>query len=327
MSLQRRALIFGVTGQDGSYLSEYLLSLGYDVHGVTRRSSTPSTSRIDHIINLITLHQSEMTDQGCIYRLIDTIRPHEIYNLAAQSFVHASFDQPIMTGDITGLSVVRILESIRHIDKDIRFFQASSSEMFGKTKICPQNESTPFYPRSPYGVAKLYGHHMTVNYREDYDLYCCSGILYNHESPRRGLEFVTRKISNGVARIKCGLQQKLSLGNLDSWRDWGHAVDYVHAMHLILQADKPEDYVIGTGINHSVRELVEYAFSHMDLDYTKHVEADARFYRQADTNLLSDPSKARAQLGWAPSTTFKQLVEEMVDYDMQQTMGTLSKII
>jgi GDPmannose 4,6-dehydratase len=327
MSLQRRALIFGVTGQDGSYLSEYLLSLGYDVHGVTRRSSTPSTSRIDHIINLITLHQSEMTDQGCIYRLIDTIRPHEIYNLAAQSFVHASFDQPIMTGDITGLSVVRILESIRHIDKDIRFFQASSSEMFGKTKICPQNESTPFYPRSPYGVAKLYGHHMTVNYREDYDLYCCSGILYNHESPRRGLEFVTRKISNGVARIKCGLQQKLSLGNLDSWRDWGHAVDYVHAMHLMLQADKPEDYVIGTGINHSVRELVEYAFSHMDLDYTKHVEADARFYRQADTNLLSDPSKARAQLGWAPSTTFKQLVEEMVDYDMQQTMGTLSKII
>jgi len=327
MSLQRRALIFGVTGQDGSYLSEYLLSLGYDVHGVTRRSSTPSTSRIDHIINLITLHQSEMTDQGCIYRLIDTIRPHEIYNLAAQSFVHASFDQPIMTGDITGLGVVRILESIRHIDKDIRFFQASSSEMFGKTKICPQNESTPFYPRSPYGVAKLYGHHMTVNYREDYDLYCCSGILYNHESPRRGLEFVTRKISNGVARIKCGLQQKLSLGNLDSWRDWGHAVDYVHAMHLMLQADKPEDYVIGTGINHSVRELVEYAFSHMDLDYTKHVEADARFYRQADTNLLSDPSKARAQLGWAPSTTFKQLVEEMVDYDMQQTMGTLSKII
>jgi GDPmannose 4,6-dehydratase len=317
MSLQKRALIFGISGQDGSYLSEYLLSLGYEVHGVIRRSSLPNTARIEKFINLLTIHQSDITDQGSIFRLINDVRPHEIYNLAAQSFVQASFDHPVSTGDMTALGVTRILESIRQIDRDIRFYQASSSEMFGKVMAIPQSETTPFYPRSPYGVAKLYGHWITINYRESYNLFCCSGILYNHESPRRGLEFVTRKISDGVARIKLGLADKLYLGNLDSRRDWGHALDYVKAMHLMLQADEPDDYVIGTGVAHSVRQFVEKAFDFVDLDYNDYVEVDPKFYRPAEVDiLLADPTKAKIELGWEATIGFEQLVEEMVTHDL-----------
>ena len=319
MSNQPKALITGISGQDGSFLADFLLSKGYEVHGMLRRSSTPNTSRIDHIKNLITLHQSDLTDQGSMTRLIENVRPDEIYNLAAQSFVYDSFDYPISTGDMTGLGVTRILEAIRQVDKKIRFYQASSSEMFGKVQSMPQNEATPFYPRSPYGVAKLYGHWMTINYRESYDMYCCSGILYNHESPRRGLEFVTRKITNSVARIKLGLQDKLYLGNLEAKRDWGHAKDYVEAMYLMLQAKIPYDYVIGTGRVYSVRQFASYAFACVGLNYLDYVKTDPKFYRPAEVDvLLSDPTKAQNELRWVATTSFEQLIEEMVDADLKQ---------
>jgi len=319
MSNQPKALITGCTGQDGSYLAEFLLSKGYEVHGMIRRSSTPNTSRIDHISNLITLHQSDITDQGSLTRLIDSIHPNEVYNLAAQSFVHASFNSPVSTSDITGLGVTRILEAIKHVDSDIRFYQASSSEMFGKVTESPQTEKTPFHPRSPYGVAKMYGHWMTVNYRESYDLFCCSGILFNHESPRRGLEFVTRKITDAVAKIHLGKLDSLQLGNLDAERDWGFAGDYVEAMWLMLQQDEPDDYVIATGVVHSVRDFVNAAFAHVDLDYKNYVEIDPKFFRPAEVNiLLGDCSKAKQKLGWAPKVGLSDLVKMMVDSDIEK---------
>jgi GDPmannose 4,6-dehydratase len=317
MSNQPKALVTGCTGQDGAYLMEFLLSKGYEVHGMTRRSSTPNTTRIEHLLGLITLHQSDITDSGSVTRLIENVGPDEIYNLAAQSFVYDSFDHPVSTGDMTGLGVTRILDAIRHVNKDIRFYQASSSEMFGKVQTMPQNEGTPFYPRSPYGVAKLYGHWMTVNYRESYNMYCCSGILFNHESPRRGVEFVTRKISLAAAKIKAGLQDKLYLGNLDAKRDWGFAGDYVQAMWLMLQQDEPKDYVIATGEAHTVREFVDAAFSHIGLNYEDYVEVDPRFFRPAEVNiLLGDSTKAKQELGWECNVTFEDLVKLMVDADV-----------
>lgn len=318
MSLQRRALITGITGQDGSYLAEFLLSKGYEVYGMMRRSSVDTCERLVNIRNLITLHQSDITDQGSLRRLIDHIRPNEVYNLAAQSFVHASFDHPISTGDMTAIGVTKILEAIRDVDKSIRFYQASSSEIFGKVQETPQKETTPFYPRSPYGVAKLYGHWITVNYRESYDMFCVSGILFNHESPRRGLEFVTRKITNAVARIKLGKQKELILGNLDAKRDWGFAGDYVRAMWLMLQQEKPDDYIIATGETHSVREFVELAFQYVNLDYSKYVRIDERFYRPAEVNLLcGDPSRAKNNLNWVPQISFEALIKMMVDADIE----------
>lgn len=318
MSLQKKALITGITGQDGSYLADFLLSKGYEVHGMIRRSSVPTSERLNNIINLITLHQSDMTDQCSISRLIENVRPDEVYNLAAQSFVHASFDHPVSTSDMTAVGVTRMLEAVRSVNKQIRFYQASSSEMFGKVQETPQRETTPFYPRSPYGVSKLYGHWMTVNYRESYDMFCVSGILFNHESPRRGLEFVTRKITNAVAKIKLGKQDKLYLGNLDAKRDWGHAKDYVRAMWLMLQQEKPRDYVISTGVAHSVREFVEVAFNYVGLDYRDYVEIDPRFYRPAEVNiLLGDSNKARTELSWEPEYSFNDLVEEMIDEDIK----------
>ena len=318
MSLQRKALITGITGQDGSYLAEFLLSKGYEVYGMMRRSSVDTCERLVNIRNLITLHQSDITDQGSLRRLIDHIRPNEVYNLAAQSFVHASFDHPISTGDMTAIGVTKILEAIRDVDKSIRFYQASSSEIFGKVQETPQKETTPFYPRSPYGVAKLYGHWITVNYRESYDMFCVSGILFNHESPRRGLEFVTRKITNAVARIKLGKQKELVLGNLDAKRDWGFAGDYVRAMWLMLQQEKPDDYIIATGETHSVREFVELAFQYVNLDYSKYVRIDERFYRPAEVNLLcGDPSRAKNNLNWVPQISFEALIKMMVDADIE----------
>lgn len=317
MSLQRKALITGITGQDGSYLAEFLLSKGYEVHGMVRRSSVNTHERINKIANLVTLHQSDMTDQGSMRRLIGDVKPDEVYNLAAQSFVHASFDHPVSTSDMTALGVTRLLEAIRDVDPKIRFYQASSSEMFGKVQETPQTERTPFYPRSPYGVSKLYGHWMTINYRESYDMFCVSGILFNHESPRRGLEFVTRKITNAVAKIKLGKQDKLFLGNLEAKRDWGFAGDYIRAMWMVLQQDSPRDFVISTGETHSVREFVEVAFSRVDLDYRDYVEIDPAFFRPAEVNLLcGDPSDARDHLGWKPEVTFQGLVEMMVDSDL-----------
>lgn len=325
MSNHKKALITGVNGQDGSYLAELLLSKGYEVHGIVRRSSTPNTSRVDHILNFLTIHQSDITDQGSIARLIDDIRPHEVYNLAAQSFVHASFDHPVSTGDMTALGVTRVLDAIRQVDTSIKFYQASSSEMFGKVMEIPQKETTPFYPRSPYGVAKVYGHWMTVNYRESYDMFCASGILYNHESPRRGMEFVTRKISHSVAKIKMGLQDELRLGNLEAKRDWGHARDYVEAMYLMLQANIPQDYVIGTGETHSVREFADIAFSHVGLNYQDYVVVDPNFFRPAEVDILwSDPSKALKELNWKPSTSFEDLVREMVDADIEEQSKKMS---
>lgn len=318
MSLQRKVLITGITGQDGSYLAEFLLNKGYEVHGMVRRSSNSDFSRIDHIRNLIEIHYSDLTDQGSMNRLIDQVRPHEIYNLAAQSFVHASFDHPVSTAEMTGIGVTRILEAIRLVDKNIKFYQASSSEMFGKVHETPQNEQTYFHPRSPYGVAKLYGHWITVNYRESYDMYCVSGILYNHESPRRGLEFVTRKISNAVARIKLGKQNELLLGNLDAKRDWGHARDYVEAMWLMLQNDEPDDFVIATGKMYSVRDFLNVAFGYVGLDYSDYVKIDNNMFRPAEVDiLLGDPSKANAILGWKNRTTFEDLVIEMVESDLK----------
>lgn len=313
------ALITGITGQDGSYLAELLLSKGYEVVGVARRSSTVTNERIEHLLDNIIVMQGDLTDQGSLLGLLEEYEPTEIYNLAAQSFVPTSWRQPALTGDVTALGVTRILEAIRFVNPKIRFYQASSSEMFGKVVEVPQNEATPFYPRSPYGVAKLYGHWITVNYRESFNIFAASGILFNHESPRRGLEFVTRKITDGVARIKLGLAQELRLGNLDSQRDWGFAGDYVEAMWMMLQHDTPDNFVIGTGETHSVREFCEIAFGHVGLDYNEFVVQDERFYRPAEVDLLiSDPSKARSVLGWELDVNFKELVTMMVDADVKR---------
>jgi len=318
------ALITGITGQDGSYLAELLLSKGYEVVGVARRSSTVTYERIEHLLDDITVVQGDLTDQGSLLGLIEEYEPSEIYNLAAQSFVPTSWRQPALTGDVTALGVTRILEAIRFVDPKIRFYQASSSEMFGKVVEVPQKETTPFYPRSPYGVAKVYGHWITVNYRESFNMFATSGILFNHESPRRGLEFVTRKITDAVARVKLGLATELRLGNLESRRDWGFAGDYVEAMWMMLQHDTPDCFVIGTGETHSVREFCEIAFGHVGLDYKEFVVKDERFYRPAEVDLLiSDPLKARSVLGWEPAVSFKELVTMMVDADMKRLSSKL----
>jgi len=317
--MNRRALVTGVTGQDGSYLAEFLLGRGYEVHGMVRRSSTETFDRISHFASRITLHQADLLDQLSLINLVRDVRPLEIYNLAAQSFVPTSWQQPLLTGEFTAMGVTRLLEAIRLVDPEIRFYQASSSEMFGMVVEEPQTERTPFYPRSPYGVSKVYAHWITVNYRESYSLYACSGILFNHESPRRGKEFVTRKVTDAVARIKLGLQDKLRLGNLDAQRDWGFAGDYVEAMWMMLQRDTPEDYVIATGIKHSVRKLVELAFEHVSLDPWKYVEIDPALLRPAEVNhLLGDSTKARNELGWKPRVDFHKLVTMMVDADLQR---------
>jgi GDPmannose 4,6-dehydratase len=312
------ALITGITGQDGSYLAEFLLEQGYDVLGMIRRSSTTTIERIQHIQDKITLVQGDLHDQSSLSGLFEEYMPDEVYNLAAQSFVPTSWSQPVLTGEITGLGVTRMLESLRMVTPKARFYQASSSEMFGKVQAVPQKEDTPFYPRSPYGVAKVYGHWITINYRESYDLFAVSGILFNHESPRRGLEFVTRKITDGIARIKLGVANELRLGNLEARRDWGFAGDYVRAMWLMLQQDSPDDFVIGTGETHSVGEFCEIAFGHVGLDYKDYVVKDERFYRPAEVDLLiSDPAKAKKTLNWEPSIDFKGLVTMMVDEDMK----------
>jgi GDPmannose 4,6-dehydratase len=311
------AIVTGITGQDGSYLAELLLKKGYQVIGVARRSSTVNNERIKHILDNITVVQGDLQDQGSLLSLLEEYKPTEVYNLAAQSFVPTSWNQPALTGDITALGVTRLLEAIRFVNSKIRFYQASSSEMFGKVLEVPQKEDTPFYPRSPYGVAKVYGHWITVNYRESFDMFATSGILFNHESPRRGLEFVTRKISDTVARIKLGKAKELRLGNLEAQRDWGFAGDYVEAMWLMLQQDHPDNYVIGTGETHAVREFCEIAFSHVDLDYKEYVIQDEKFYRPAEVDLLiSDPTKARTALKWEPAVSFKELVTMMVDSDL-----------
>jgi len=313
------ALITGITGQDGSYLAEFLLAKGYDVIGMVRRSSTVTFQRIKKIQDNITIIQGDLHDQSSLVDLIERYRPEEVFNLAAQSFVPTSWNQPVLTGEVTALGVTRMLEAIRLVNPETRFYQASSSEMFGKVREVPQNENTPFYPRSPYGVAKVYAHWITVNYRESYDLYAVSGILFNHESPRRGMEFVTRKISYGVARIKLGLTQELRLGNLDSRRDWGFAGDYVEAMWMMLQRGEPEDYVIGTGETHSVRELCDLAFSLVGLDYEDFVVQDPRFYRPAEVDLLvADPKKAVDELEWKPKVKFMELIQLMVDADLKR---------
>ncbi len=313
----RRALITGVTGQDGSYLAELLLEEGYDVVGVVRRSSTLNFERIAHIQDRITLVPADLLDEVSLIAVLRDHKPHEVYNLAAQSFVQTSWSQPVLTGETTALGVTRVLDAIRIVDPEIRFYQASSSEMFGKVHEVPQKETTPFYPRSPYGVAKVYGHWITVNYRESYGLHASSGMLFNHESPRRGLEFVTRKVTHGVARIACGLDDKLPLGNLDSQRDWGYAADYVRAMWLMLQQDSPSDYVVATGETHSVRELCQLAFSAAGLDWEQHVVVDERFLRPAEVDLLvGDATKAREVLGWKREVDFARLVEMMVEADL-----------
>jgi GDPmannose 4,6-dehydratase len=315
--MKRRALITGITGQDGSYLAEWLLEKGYEVFGVVRRSSSPNLWRIEHILDRIELKPADLLDQLSLIKIIDEVRPQEFYNLAAMSFVPASWDQPLLTGEYNAQGVVRAMEAIRQVDKTIRFYQASSSEMFGKVRAVPQSEDTPFYPRSPYGVSKVYGHYITVNYRESYDLYACSGILFNHESPRRGLEFVTRKVTDGVARVKLGLAKELRMGNLDARRDWGFAGDYVRAMWMMLQQDVPDDYVIATGQTHSVRELVEVAFGHVGLDWQQHVTLDERFLRPAEVDLLiGTAEKAKRKLGWTPTVDFHGLVRMMVDADV-----------
>jgi len=311
------ALITGVTGQDGSYLAELLLEKGYEVHGMVRRSSADRYERIEHLTGRITLHQADLLDQLSIVTMLEEVRPAEVYNLAAQSFVPTSWKQPLLTGEFTALGVTRMLEAIRHVDPSIRFYQASSSEMFGRVSETPQNEQTPFYPRSPYGVAKVYGHFITVNYRESYDLFAVSGILFNHESPRRGLEFVTRKVSHAAAEIHLGRRSRLRLGNLEATRDWGFAGDYVKAMWLMLQQERPRDYVIGTGETHSVRDLVATAFSHVGLDWREHVSEDAELFRPAEVeHLCADASRARSELGWEPRVRFEELVRMMVDADV-----------
>jgi GDPmannose 4,6-dehydratase len=314
-----KALITGVTGQDGSYLAELLLAKGYEVVGVVRRTSHHSYERIEHLLDRIEVVAADLLDQHSLTVVLQETRPDEVYNLAAQSYVPTSWTQPVLTGEFTALGVTRILEAIRLAHPTARFYQASSSEMFGKVKETPQRESTPFYPRSPYGVAKVYGHWITVNYRESYDLYAVSGILFNHESPRRGIEFVTRKVTDGAARIKLGLARELRLGNLDARRDWGFAGDYVEAMWRMLQQPTPQDYVIGSGETHSVRELVELAFSHLGLDWREHVVTDPKFYRPAEVDLLlADPAKARRELGWSPKMAFPELVATMVDADLER---------
>jgi GDPmannose 4,6-dehydratase len=311
------ALITGITGQDGSYLAEQLLKKGYEVYGLVRRLSTPNESRIKESIDRLVLLEGDLTDQSSLNVAVQTAMPDEVYNLAAQSFVATSWNQPLLTGDVTGLGVVRMLEALRHFSPDARFYQASSSEMFGTSPQPFKNEATPFHPRSPYAVAKVYGHYATINYRESYGLYCCNGICFNHESPRRGIEFVTKKISDGVARIACGRANELRLGNLDVRRDWGFAGDYVKAMWLMLQRDEPDDYVIATGESHSVRDFTALAFDHADLDWEKYVKIDERFMRPAEVpDLKGDASKARAELGWAPETPFEALVHMMVDADV-----------
>jgi len=316
------ALITGITGQDGSYLAELLLEQGYSVHGMFRRSSTETFERIGHLEGRIELHPGDLLDQQSLISLLDKVRPTEVYNLAAQSFVPTSWQQPQLTGEVTGLGVTRMLDALRQVDSKIRFYQASSSEMFGKVHETPQREVTPFHPRSPYGVAKVYGHYITMNYRESYDLFACSGILFNHESPRRGLEFVTRKITHAVAKIKLGLAGELRLGNMQARRDWGFAGDYVRAMWLMLQQSEADDYVIGTGETHSVEEFVRVAFEHVGLNWRDFVVIDPKFHRPAEVDLLlSDPSKARKRLGWKPQVGFEQLVKMMVDADLSALGG------
>ncbi len=315
--MAKTALITGITGQDGSYLAEFLLDKGYRVVGTVRRSSAPNLWRIEHLLDRIELRPADLLDQLSIVRLIEDIRPDELYNLAAMSFVPASWDTPLLTGEFNSQGVTRVLEAIRQVKPDTRFYQASSSEMYGKVRAVPQSEETPFHPRSPYGVSKVFGHYITVNYRESYGMFACSGILFNHESPRRGLEFVTRKVTDGVARIKLGLADTLALGNLDARRDWGFAGDYIKAMWLMLQQSTPDDYVVATGETHPVRELVEIAFEHAGLDWQKHVTLDPRFIRPAEVDLLiGDPTKARTQLGWQQDVDFRGLVTMMVDADL-----------
>jgi GDPmannose 4,6-dehydratase len=317
--MSKRAIITGITGQDGSYLAEFLLSKGYEVVGTVRRSSAPNFWRIQHLLDRITLKPADLLDQLSLIKLVDEVRPHELYNLAAMSFVPASWDQPMLTGEFNAQGVTRVLEAVRQVDPSIRLYQASSSEMFGKVREAPQTELTPFYPRSPYGVSKVFAHYITINYRESYDLFAVSGILFNHESPRRGLEFVTRKVTDGVARVKAGLAVSLSLGNLDAHRDWGFAGDYVEAMWLMLQRDRPEDYVIATGVSHSVRDLVEVAFDHVGLDWESYVRLDPKLIRPAEVeHLIGDSSRARSELSWEPKVAFDGLVKMMVDADLER---------
>jgi GDPmannose 4,6-dehydratase len=315
----KKAIITGITGQDGSYLAEWLLEQGYEVHGVVRRSSTENFERIAHLSGRIQLHQADLLDQLSLIDVLRRVKPVEVYNLAAMSFVPTSWQQPVLTGEFTAIGVTRVLEAIRLLDpQGIRFYQASSSEMFGKVRETPQSEATPFYPRSPYGVAKVYGHYITVNYRESYGMFACSGILFNHESPRRGLEFVTRKVTNTVARIKLGLANELRLGNLEARRDWGFAGDYVEAMWRMLQHDRPDDFVVATGETHTVRELVETAFAQVDLDWQKYVVQDPALVRPAEVDLLiGDASKARRELGWRPRVNFAELIRRMVESDLE----------
>ena len=320
--MTRRALITGITGQDGSYLADFLLEKGYEVHGTVRRSSVEKFERIQHIRDRVTLHQMDLLDQLSIITVLEDVEPWEVYNLAAQSFVPTSWNQPLLTGEFTALGVTRMLDGLRTVNPDIRFYQASSSEMFGKVRCTPQDEETPFYPRSPYGVAKVYGHFITVNYRESYELFAVSGILFNHESPRRGLEFVTRKITDAVARIKLKQQKVLRLGNLDACRDWGYAGDYVDAMWRMLQLEEPEDFVIGTGVMHSVRDVCRVAFEHVGLDWEAHVMEDPAFLRPAEVEeLCADASKAKRLLDWEPVVSFEELVRMMVDADLERHTG------
>ncbi len=320
--MAKRALITGITGQDGSYLAELLLGEGYEVYGMMRRLSAPNTWRIEHLLDRITLKPADLLDQLSLLRLLEDVQPQEVYNLAAMSFVPASWDQPMLTGEFNSQGVTRMLDAVRRVDPKIRFYQASSSEMFGKVREVPQTELTPFYPRSPYGVSKVFAHYITVNYRESYDLFAVSGMLFNHESPRRGLEFVTRKVTDLVARIKLGMAETLPIGNLDAHRDWGFAGDYVRAMWLMLQQDRADDYVIATGVSHSVRELIEIAFARVDLDWQKYVKQDPALLRPAEVDhLLGDASKAKRELGWTPKVDFRQLVEMMVDADLARLQG------
>ena len=326
--MTRKALITGITGQDGSYLAEFLLNKGYDVYGMVRRTSTVRYERIQHIQNQLQLVQGDMGDLSSLITAISAVEPDEVYNLAAQSFVPTSWNQPVFTGDITGLGVTRMLEALRTVNPAIRFYQASSSEMFGKVREVPQKETTPFYPRSPYGVAKVYGHWITVNYRESYDLYTCSGILFNHESPRRGLEFVTRKVTYHAAKIKLELGNEIRIGNLDSKRDWGFAGDYVRAMWLMLQQDEPDDYVIATGATHSVERLLEVAFAHVGLNWRDYAVQDQRFMRPAEVDLLvGDPSKAKRALGWRPQVSFEELIGMMVEADLKKLRDNPNQVI
>jgi GDPmannose 4,6-dehydratase len=316
--MAKRAVITGITGQDGSYLAELLLDKGYEVTGVVRRASAPNLWRIEHLLDRISLRPADLLDQLSLVRLIQDVKPTELYNLAAMSFVPASWDQPLLTGEYNSMGVTRVLEAVRQVDPGIRIYQASSSEMYGRVREVPQTELTPFYPRSPYGVSKVFGHYITVNYRESYNLFAVSGILFNHESPRRGPEFVTRKVTDGVARIKLGLSDHLSLGNLDACRDWGFAGDYVRAMWLMLQQDEADDYVIATGVSHSVKQLVEVAFGHAGLDWQQHVRTDPALIRPAEVDhLIGDASKAKRVLGWTPSVSFEQLIAMMVDADIR----------